>query len=54
MKESKPLFTVGKEKAILMALAPDQRILEKEVLPSLDELAALTETCGGEVVAVGG
>lgn len=52
MKESKPLFTVGKEKAILMALASDQRTLEKEVLPSLDELAALTETCGGEVVAV--
>lgn len=40
-----------RERAILMAWAPTQHVLEHEVLPSLEELAALTETCGGEVVA---
>lgn len=39
------------ERAILMAIAPSQSVLEEEVLPSLRELESLTETCGGQVVA---
>lgn len=39
------------ERVILMAIAPSQTALEEEVLPSLRELEALTESCGGQVVA---
>lgn len=49
LKEAMP---VKAERAILMAMATSTAELETEIVPSLEELAALTEGCGGEVVAM--
>lgn len=52
MKKLHSTQTLQPERALLMALASSQEELEEIILPSLQELAALCESCQAEVVGI--